>query len=66
MGGRLTPLQVARKAVSIPDGASMLGVSKTILWRLRREGKVKFIKIAGRTVITLAEINRILEEGVEK
>jgi len=49
-----------RLAFSVEEAAKKLGISKGLLYRLRREGKVKFVKLCGRTLMTADELARLL------
>lgn len=49
------------RANSIPAAAQRLGISEATLWRRIKDKSVRAVKIsAGRTVITDAEIDRLL------
>ena len=45
------------------DGAAQLGVSRSAVYKLASMGKIRLIKIAGRSLITDAEIQRLTSEG---
>lgn len=47
-------------ADGVADAAKRLGVSKGLLYKLHKAGKVKLVKLAGRTLITRAEQARLL------
>ena len=47
----------------INDGAAQLGVSRSAVDKLASMGKIRLIKIAGRSLITDAEIQRLTSEG---
>lgn len=53
------------KARRLEDAARSLGLSKGFLYKLEKAGKIRFVRIGGRTVITETEIDRILENGVK-
>ena len=50
-------------ADGVVDAAKRLGISKGLLYKLHRAGKVKLVKLAGRTLITRAEQARLLADG---
>ncbi len=41
-----------------------MGISASTFWKLVSKGKIRVIRIAGRTLVTQAEAVRILSEGV--
>jgi excisionase family DNA binding protein len=45
--------------------AALGGVSRSHLYKLRKEGKIKFTKVGGRSALTDDEIDRIAREGIE-
>lgn len=48
-------------AVNVPEAASMIGVSQSLLWRLLADGDIARVKIGRRTLIRVAELERFLE-----
>ena len=50
-------------ADGVADAAKRLGVSKGLLYKLHKAGKVKLVKLAGRTLMTRAEQARLLAEA---
>jgi excisionase family DNA binding protein len=53
----------ARRAHRVKDACQTLGISSATLYRLAAVGKIKLIKIGGRTLIPEAEIARLSNEG---
>jgi predicted site-specific integrase-resolvase len=53
-------------ADGVADAAKRLGVSKGLLYKLHKAGKVKLVKLAGRTLITRVEQARLLDEAAEE
>lgn len=49
---------------SVATGAQRLGISSRKTWELVSEGRIKTVKIDGRTLIPEEEIMRIAREGV--
>lgn len=49
-------------AVGINDAVQILGLSRSTLYKLFSEGKIRLIKIAGRRLVPMAEIKRLLYE----
>jgi excisionase family DNA binding protein len=56
--------QPNRLAWPIPEGARRMGISRTTVYKIAGEGKLRLIKIAGRTLIPDSEVVRITTEGV--
>jgi len=54
----------APKARRIPEACRAMGISRSMLYRLAAEGKVRLVRIAGRTVVPETEIERIVTHGV--
>ena len=57
------PAESGPLLVSVPKAASILGVSKSTLWSLLREGKIKPIRIGRRVLISVQEIKNLLERS---
>ncbi len=49
-------------ALRIADACEALSLSRSSLYNLIREGQLKSVKIAGRTLILRSEIERLLSE----
>lgn len=47
------------KARRIPEACRALGIGKSTLYKLSSEGKIKLVRIAGRTVVPESEIDRL-------
>jgi hypothetical protein len=63
--GRESEAGLPRLAVGMREGASALGISVDGLYRGAKTGRLKTIVVAGRRLIPLSELNRILCEGLE-
>lgn len=50
---------IPRLACNIRDACTVLGVGRTSLYDLAKKRKLKLIKIAGRTVVPWAELERL-------
>ncbi len=50
------------RARSVSDAARALGVSTGTLYRLRKAGKLRAVKLGGRTLVLESEIDRVLAE----
>jgi excisionase family DNA binding protein len=52
------------KARLVPDACAALGgISRATLYKLATQGKIRFIKIGGRTLVPESEIDRLAREG---
>lgn len=49
--------------VSISELSEWLNISRTTIWRLRSEGKIKTYLIGGKMVVNKDEIQTLLNEG---
>jgi excisionase family DNA binding protein len=56
-------VQPPRLAWPIDEGAHRIGVGRTSVYKLAAEGKLRLIKVAGRTLIPDAEVVRVTTEG---
>lgn len=52
-----------RLAYRIEDAASALGVGRTLMYRLIRDGQLKVVKIGSRSLISASELNAFLARG---
>ena len=50
-------------AYSMADAATLMGVSRQHLYNLSYADKLSTVKIGGRRLVRLTEIERLLEEG---
>ena len=48
-------------AISISEAASILGVGRTSIYNLIREGRLEVFKLGRRTLIKTASIRRLVE-----
>jgi hypothetical protein len=55
--------QRPRLAWPIDEGAHRIGIGRTSVYKLAAEGKLRLIKVAGRTLIPDSEVVRIAAEG---
>lgn len=53
-------LEQQKLALRVADACHSLSISRSSLYNLIRDGRLKSIKIAGRTLITRSEIERLL------
>lgn len=48
-----------RHARRVPEACRAIGIGKSTLYKLASEGKVRLVRIAGRTVVPESEIARL-------
>lgn len=60
----IAPLE--RLAYSIREAAKVCGISRQVLYRHSREGKIEFKKVGKRTFVTRDELLRFLEESPQR
>jgi excisionase family DNA binding protein len=60
---RATLAALTIKARRVNDACSALGISRATLYKLAAQGKIRLVKIGGRTVVPESEIDRIASEG---
>jgi excisionase family DNA binding protein len=52
--------QAAPMALRVSDACRTLSISRSHLYALAAKGGVKLTRVGGRTLVTMAEINRLL------
>ena len=57
------PASNYRRARRVNDACDALQISRSHLYTLAAAGKIKIIRIGGRTLVPEAEIDRLAEEG---
>lgn len=50
-------------AYRIPEACRVVGIGKSKLYELAAEGKIRFTRIGKRTVVTHAELQRLIDAG---
>ena len=55
-----TDTAVKTRAVSVADAAKAMGIGVTHAWRLIGEGVITPVRLGGRTLVELSEIDRVL------
>lgn len=53
---------VQPRALSVDDAAKSLALGRTSVWRLIRAGQLRPVRLGGRTVIPVSEIDRVLQQ----
>jgi predicted site-specific integrase-resolvase len=51
------------KGRRINDACAALGIGRSSIYKLRAQGKIKMVSIAGRTIVPETEIERLATEG---
>ena len=49
------------RTVSVTDAAKALGIGATTCWRMIGDGLITPVTIGGRTLVEVAEIDRVIE-----
>jgi len=55
----------SRLAFSVHEAAAALGLSAASIWKWISLGKLRAIKIGGRTLISAEELDRVLTNGIQ-
>jgi excisionase family DNA binding protein len=50
-------------AYTVPEAMAAIGIGRTFLYRLAKEGKIELSKIGGRTLVTAESLRRLVEEA---
>lgn len=58
-------VETVRRAYRIVDACRALGVGRSTIYKLAAEGKLRLVRIGGRTVVPASEIERLANEGSE-
>src|SRR5438128_2270031 len=59
--GRFSSSSSLLKVVNVPDGAKLLGLSRSTLWRYMQERRIETVRLGSRmTRIRMETINRIV------
>jgi excisionase family DNA binding protein len=59
----LRPPALLPKARVVNDTCAALGISRALFYKLRAQGKIRTIKIGGRTLVPESELDRLAREG---
>ena len=54
---------VPRLAYNVDQAAIMCGISRANLYRQQNLGKINFVKLAGRTLVTREELERFVSQN---
>lgn len=52
----------AQLAYRIDDASHIVGLGRTTLYKLANEGKLRLIKVAGRTLVDAASLRALIEQ----
>ena len=53
---------IAQRLASVPAAAAALGVSARNLWRIMSEGQLPCVRIGGRTMIAVADLDAFIAQ----
>lgn len=62
----MAQIKLEKKTLTIAEAAQVIGISRSLAFRLASEGKLPTIKLATKRVIPIAALDRWLEEQVQK
>lgn len=54
-----------RRLTSIPNAAMELGLSRASVYRLHQAGRLPFVRIGGRTLVDIDDIDRLVATSKE-
>lgn len=50
-------------AYTVPEAMAAIGIGRTFLYRLASEGRLDLRKVGGRTLVTAASLQRLIDEA---
>lgn len=50
-------------AYTVPEACAATGIGRTVLYRLRSQGRLDFRKVDGRTLVTAASLQQLIAEA---
>lgn len=53
----------AKRGLTISEAATYVGIHRTTLYRLARDGKLQIRKIGGRSILLKEDLDRLLESA---
>lgn len=56
---------LAKKTYTITEAAQVIGISRSLAFRLAKEGKLPTIKLASKRLISITVLERWLEESTK-
>lgn len=62
---RSTPVHAEDRLLKAEEAARVLAVSTRFVWRLRSEGKLPAVQIAGATRFRLSDVNNLVQHGAK-
>lgn len=55
--------QPPKLSYNVPEALAALGIGRTSLYKLAGEGKLDLRKVGGRTLVTAASLQRLIDEA---
>jgi len=52
-----------RETRSVPETAAILGISARSAWKYTRKGEIRTVRLGGRVLVPLSEIDRVLQRA---
>ena len=50
-------------AYTVPEAIAAIGIGRTNLYKLAKEGRLDLRKVGGRTVVTASSLHRLIDEA---
>ncbi|WP_294121009.1 helix-turn-helix domain-containing protein [Sphingomonas sp.] len=50
-------------AYTVPEAMSAIGIGRTFLYRLAKQGRLDLRRVGGRTLVTAASLQRLIDEA---
>lgn len=57
------PQVQSRAALNVAEFCQLVGIGRTLFYKLVNEGRIRTVCIGGRRLIPISEVNRLLENG---
>ena len=54
-----------KRAHSIHSASEQLGIAESTIWKYAKMGKIRLIRIGGRTLLPDDELSRLASEGIQ-
>jgi excisionase family DNA binding protein len=65
VAGALAVVPAQRLAYSVPDFCAAVGISRAHAYRMVRKGLLRVVRLGSRTVVPVAEVERLLAPTLE-
>jgi excisionase family DNA binding protein len=58
--------RVEKRLLPIPEVSETLSLGQTVVWKLIRENRLRSVKVGGRRLVPLSEVDALVEQLVEE